>query len=541
MKRYIAEALEEYLDQGNHPWHMPGHKRVAEDAENVDTDNSCSGKVKEKKQQKKSLVDAALSAAKKMDVTEVPGTDDLHLPETFIKASMEELKRIYGTFASYYLVNGSTSGIMSAIAAATKINAERRKIIIARNCHKSVYNAIWLLGLEPIYVEVQEKVLSDIRDEAITVENAASVELNTPHIEWGVSVEAVKKVLEKNVLEEICAMVLSSPNYNGILSDIAGIKKLLQPYGIKLIVDEAHGAHLPFMSAKDLPQVKFDGGEFPESAISCGADIVVQSLHKTLPALTQTAILHVIDEELDEYVRKYIYVFMSSSPSYVLLASMEQAIAEMEKRKHFQEYIESLTWFYEKANKLTHIHILTKEQLAKRPEMLTISCDAFDYDRTRIVLWADEFTGEKLSGKLAEQGKIVCEMSGIDYVVLISTACDSRKEFEHLLDTLQKIDKEIEEYPEAFYKEKKLKQNHMLQEETANQDKTVNKDETVIYKEDAEDLVRRIKALENTVAKDNIYVYPPGSYIVRQGDVVSLSQVLVLCQYARAGKRIRGI
>lgn len=475
MKRYIEEALDNYLSEEHYPWHMPGHKRQCvdvkldkEDAWNVELDMAF--------WKDRSIVKQTLDMAVRMDVTEVPGTDDLHVPEDFIKASMDELKYVYGTFASYYLVNGSTCGMMSAISAAVKYNSGRRKIIVARNCHKSVYNIVQLLGLEPIFLEIEREKRSDF-----------------PFIEGAVSVKEVERVLQQ---KDICAMVLSSPNYNGVMSDIAGISRLLKKHDILLIVDEAHGAHLPFLMGED----------FPKSAIFEGADIVVQSLHKTLPALTQTAILHVMKEEIDELVRKYISVFMSSSPSYILLASMEKAVADMEKyragTKQYEAYKNRLHAFYHKVNALQNIKILSKETCRKI---------AYDYDETRIVLWAAGLTGEMFQKQLEIVGSIVIEMSGIDYVVLISTVMDSKEAFEHLYETLQKIDGDIQQ--------------------------------NAIKNEQVEDvfLQNAILNLEGKISKKNIFVYPPGSYIVQEGDVVSKKQVSLLLDYLKSGKRIQGI
>ncbi len=128
--------------------------------------------------------------------------------------------------------------------------------------------------------------------------------------------EDVKRLLEENPDTE--AVIIVSPTYEGVVSDIEKIAQVVHEKTIPLIVDEAHGAHFPF------------SGIFPKPALECGADIVVQSLHKTAPSLTQTALLHVKGELVDlEKLERYLQMYQSSSPSYVFMASIERCVYEM--------------------------------------------------------------------------------------------------------------------------------------------------------------------------------------------------------------------
>ena len=135
MRRYIAQGLYEYISKNHSIWHMPGHKRKEFNLDKSGLDTE--------------YVDNILNQTDVIDVTEVPGTDDLHNPTEMIKASEDELAKVYHTFASYYLVNGSTCGIMAAVAACCEVGD---KIIIADNCHKSVHNIAELLMLNKIYI-----------------------------------------------------------------------------------------------------------------------------------------------------------------------------------------------------------------------------------------------------------------------------------------------------------------------------------------------------------------------------------------------------
>ena len=175
MRKYICEGLAKYLAKEYKPWHMPGHKRknFIEDVEGeADIDMAAFSALDQKDMEWALNIDTILGLATSIDVTEVPGTDDLHHPEDMILKSQQQLSEIYGSYASYYMVNGSTGGILAAIGAVADTkkgslpgSEKPAQIIIARNCHKSVYNACQLFGLEQIYIEpeyISLKVLSSI-------------------------------------------------------------------------------------------------------------------------------------------------------------------------------------------------------------------------------------------------------------------------------------------------------------------------------------------------------------------------------------------
>ena len=183
-KQWIKDGLSEYLSDAHAVWHMPGHKRKA-----------CYG----------DFQDAFLA----WDVTEVPGTDDLYLPEGFIGKSLAMLKDIYQTCGTYYVVNGATGGIFTAIAACTKPGDA---ILIAKNCHKSVYNAAAMLQRQTIYVEPTWK------------REAADTFAFTSFIDGYVDADDVERLCESH--PEIAAVVVTSPTYEGVISDIAQIARV---------------------------------------------------------------------------------------------------------------------------------------------------------------------------------------------------------------------------------------------------------------------------------------------------------------------------
>ena len=443
-KQWIKDGLSEYLGDAHAVWHMPGHKRKA-----------CYG----------DFQDAFLA----WDVTEVPGTDDLYLPEGFIGDSLAMLKEIYQTCGTYYVVNGATGGIFTAIAACTKPGDA---ILIAKNCHKSVYNAAAMLQRQTIYVEPTWK------------KEAADTATFISFIDGYIDADDVEALCSAH--PEIAAVVVTSPTYEGVISDIARIARVAHAHHVRVIVDEAHGAHLPFLK--------------PEySAIRMGADVVVQSLHKTLPAMTQTAVLHVCTEELVKPVEQALEIFLSSSPSYIFMLNMEAAICYMADHG-FTEYEIYLRKFRENCAKLTQISLIEKEAVC--------AAGAYGYDETRLV-YSASVPGPELLVMLADKGDVVCEMAGRKHVVLISTVRDSQEDFKRLYRALQMCDVAL------------TKEGEHGKERCAGQEE--------------------LQKLVGTRAKAPIYVYPPGSYIVNTGEIITAETVEKLCAYQAAGLHIRGI
>ena len=249
----LYDKILEYTESDFYPFHMPGHKRNV-----LDVDNPYF-----------------------YDITEIDGFDNLHNPQGILKDKMDAAKEFYDSDKTFFLVNGSTCGIMAAISSVVK---EKESVLVARNCHKSVFSAIYINNLDVQYV------LPDY--------------IERYGIDGGISPSKVEMMLDKN--PEIKAVIITSPTYEGVVSDVEKIAEIAHSRNVVLIVDEAHGAHFGMHKA------------FPKSALSQGADIVIQSLHKTLPALTQTAIMHVKSRLVDiKKLEAMISVFETSSPSYV--------------------------------------------------------------------------------------------------------------------------------------------------------------------------------------------------------------------------------
>lgn len=220
------------------------------------------------------------------DITEIEGADNLFEPEGIIRKTMDKFKKIYESRESFLLINGSSSGLIASLLAIVPLGG---KVIVARNSHKSVFNALELGEMKPAYVYPEKYRDYDIPGE--------------------ITANSIRKALEEN--PDASAVILASPNYYGITSKISEISKIVHEYGATLIVDQAHGAHLKFFK----PEL---------AAENSGADIVVVSTHKTLSSFTQSAVLNVYGDNVNiASIASKLELVQSTSPSYLLMNSLD--------------------------------------------------------------------------------------------------------------------------------------------------------------------------------------------------------------------------
>lgn len=276
------------------------------------------------------------------------------------------------------------------------------RILIGRNAHKSAYHGVMLGCMEVEYVYPQY--------------------IASLGIQGGILPEDVEKHWNRILIFRRC---LWCPQpYDGIVSDVRGIADAAHRHGIPLIVDEAHGAHFPFGRKAG----------FPVTALECGADFVIQSLHKTLPSFTQTAVLHLREGKADrERIERYLQMFQSSSPSYVLMAGMESCIGRMaaDGGASMEAFAQRIRQVRVSLSSLEHMRLVGRE--------LCGSYGVQDVDESKIVVsvhgcvWIDR-SGEEvsvdgawLSRSLREEFHLEMEMCGVDYVVAITTVCDTQE------------------------------------------------------------------------------------------------------------------
>lgn len=349
-----------------------------------------------------------------LDVTEVAGLDNLHFPEGIIRDFMDRMKRRYKTEETYVLVGGSTCGILAAVSACCR---KGDVVIVDRGCHRSVYHAICLLGLKPVYLMPQ-----------IDGESGISLGISPTEAE-----QKIKRASGSTAPgRKPGAVILTSPTYEGVVSDVKAIAEIAHANDIPLIVDEAHGAHFPWAHGIVTGM--------PASVLSQGADIVVQSLHKTLPALTQTALLHLCSQRVPrQMVEQYLDIYETSSPSYVLMASAAQCVDFLEQHgeEEFNQYNIRLMNFYKEAARW---QVLSLWQ--PKPAKLA-STSGMDPSKLIICTGDSGLSGPQLGSKLRDSYNIEIEMETASYVLAMSSLADDAEGFSRLAKAVAEIDSQL--------------------------------------------------------------------------------------------------
>ena len=378
-----ASPLEKYFQHYNEknllPLHMPGHQRKR---------------------------DMGTALPYDYDYTEVEDLDNLHAPEGILQEAMNRTAAYYGCPDCFYLVNGSSSGLQAGIFALLE---EGDEVVVARNCHRSVFYALSL--------------------------RKAKIHFLLPEF-WedfscfgSISPKEVERLLRE--FPKSKALIFTSPSYEGVVSDVEAIARLCHENGLSLLVDEAHGAH--FSPKK--------GDSFLESAIALGADLVVQSPHKTLCSLTQSAwILGNGERYSREKLSFYLSVFQTTSPSYPLMLSLEKATTLLETKgealfSHWKEVMES---FREKARTLSYFTFLWEKEEA---------CFAMDFSKIFLrALGIPELRlGKDLAKLLREDYGIESEMHSGENLLLMTGPFISEKDMDRLFFALKDIERRFGE------------------------------------------------------------------------------------------------
>ena len=474
----LYDELAAYGQSDFYPYHMPGHKR-----------NNSMG------------IPYALSETFKIDITEIDGFDNLHHPEGILKQAQEKAAKLYGAEETFFLVNGSTCGILAAVSAATD---RRDSILIARNCHKSVYHAAFLQELQMRYLYPDRIAEYGILDAV----NPADVE----------------KALEQ--YPECRAVVITSPTYEGIVSDIKTISEIVHKKDKILVVDEAHGAHFGLAD------------NMPENAVKQGADIVIHSLHKTLPAMTQTALLHVNGYRVNrKKLRRYLSIYQSSSPSYVLMASMDACISYVEEHAaiSFQKLEKYYKSFLEQMKSCRYIRIGREDMVAKEKYHFT----AWDIGKLVISgVLPDEkrLSGQYLYDILRDEFHLQMEMAADSYVLAMMTIADKEEGWQRLADALRRIDDRIEVdadmIPLITWNTPNIQCGKLpaVRMSIAEALDNAKNDREVLLSE-----------AEGEAAGDYINLYPPGIPLLVPGEVIDVSIIGQIQEYQRLGLQVQGV
>lgn len=335
------------------------------------------------------------------DVTELEGLDDLHNPGGVIAAAQQLAAGLFGARHTFFLVNGTTVGIQALIAATC---TEGDVLVLPRNAHRSVLGGLVLSGARPVFLEPE--IVPDFGFAA------------------GFGVDKLKQLLPRR---GIAAVLAVHPCYYGVVGDLAGVAGLCHRHGVPLIVDEAHGTHLRFHPA------------LPVDALSLGADAVVQSVHKTGGALTQASWLHLGAGRVQrEQVARVLRLLQTSSPSYLLLASLDAARRQLARYGGgmLDELLEITRGMYRELNEIPGLAVLGKERLG--------TGGALDHDPTRLVVSVRGLglSGHEVGRRLATGYGVYVEMTDAFNVVAVLTLGTGREEARALVRALAEISRE---------------------------------------------------------------------------------------------------
>ncbi|SHK09942.1 aminotransferase class I/II-fold pyridoxal phosphate-dependent enzyme [Tepidibacter formicigenes] len=454
----VFNVLDEIIDKDIVSFHVPGHKK-----------GSIFEKVNYRKYKDK---------IGNMDTTEIPGTDNLHSPEGVIKKSQEIASNVFKSDYTFFLVNGSTCGIYASIMSVCN---PKDKIIVNRDCHQSVVNSCILGDIEPIYVN-------------------PNIDLNLG-ISLGVSYEEIKKVIDNN--KDAKAVLITSPTYYGVSLDVKKIADYVHSKGKILIVDEAHGAHLGLSD------------KLPKKSLELGADIVIQSTHKTLPSFTQSSMLHVKEKRVNiDKLKSFLKIVQSSSPSYILMSSLEMAvniyinygkelmnelIENINSVINFIDNLKNIKVFKYKHQDITKLYIITKE-LKK--------------------------SGYEVENILRDKYNIQVELSNSYGILLVCSIGNTNNDFKKLKKALNEIDNEIgnENLIEINY--------------------PTNIPKKILNPRDAFYLDKKSIRIEESIGKicgEYIIPYPPGISILSPGEEITKEVIDYIKKSKEIGMNITGI
>ncbi len=372
------EAMRHYCTLDKAPFHTPGHKQ----GRGIPSE----------------LKDLLGEMVFRADLTELPEVDNLHDPDGVLLEAQKLAAEAYGADRSWFLVNGSTCGVETLVMSVCDPGDQ---ILLPRNCHKSAIAGVILSGAIPVYVEPDY-----------------DPDLGIAH---GVTAAGIQKTLAQHPHAKGVLMV--NPTYYGVCGDIRAIAELVHGHGLPLLVDEAHGPHFPFH------------GDLPLSALEAGADLVVQSTHKVISGMTQASLLHLQGSRIEaNRVRNILQLLQSTSPSYVLMMSLDMARRQMalEGKTLLGETLELADQARERLNRIPGITCFGAERVGSTPGF-------FDFDRTRLTVTTTGLGhfGFEAHDWVNDRFDVQPEMSTLHNVVFILSIGNTQRDIDRLVESFE--------------------------------------------------------------------------------------------------------
>lgn len=467
-KTPLFDALMEYVDNNTIPFHVPGHKK------GQGMDNKF-----------KNFVGTNVLS---IDVTVFKQVDSLHKPTGPIKFAQELAADAHNADSTFFSIHGTSGAIQAMIMS---VVTQGDKIIIPRNVHKSITAGVILSGATPVYMTPE-------------IHNEVGVALN-------VTPQTVKETLEQN--PDAKAVLIVNPTYYGVSTDIAKIAEIVHEYDIPLIVDEAHGPHLHF------------NNKLPICAMDAGADICAQSTHKIVGSMTQASLLHVRKGRVDvNRVKTVMSLLQTTSPSYILLASLDVARRQMaiEGKEVLDNTIELANYARERINNIKGYYCFGKEVLNKP--------GAYAFDPTKITITCKDLglSGYELERILAEKYFIQPEMSDLYNVLCVFSLGDTKEKIDALLNALEEISNE---------------QSNKLDKKTINIIEMPSIPQSVLTPRDAFNSTTVSIPLQDSlgqISAEFLMAYPPGIPILCPGEIITKEIVDYVQELKNAGLYVQG-
>lgn len=502
--RSIIKSMCYYASRKPVRMHMPGHKgRTAF--------SSGTNQVETTPEWAWNLLDELRA----IDMTESPGLDNLHYPTGCIRETEKRAEKIFGSSRTHLLVNGATSGIQAALMA-VRMTLGPGTVVLPRNVHRSMVTAMTMSGLEPVFVwpEYDHRLGGYLPLDVDRLR--AALESASSSSEHSSGVDGPPR-----------AVLVINPTYCGFARDLTKVAELVHSYGAALIVDEAHGTH--FAAGNDLPP----------SALQAGADLVVHGAHKTTVAFTQTAFVHVGKSTPERFpalaaaLEEALRAVQTTSPSYILMASLEQAIEMMEKEDGawIDRGVATATELTKRLSRIPGLSVVGYEAGVPVPPGLM-----HDPGRVLINLNGLRCTGPQAAKYLAEVHKVDPEMTGPKSILLIWTGADDEKTIDVVEAAFRDLAQEFAPEPGSKNGSGPMASALQLMREGPRPKKVMSLREaflSVAVPVPIEEAVGRVSA-------DTIVIYPPGSPLVTPGEAIDAEIVEYIENAKKAGMNVLG-
>ena len=464
-KAPLLDALRKYVQKSDAAFYAPGHKQGQGSSHEI-----------------RDLLGTKVLIA---DLPELPELDNLFAPEGVIEEAQRLAAIAFGADQTWFLVNGSTCGIMAAILATCGAGD---KIILPRNIHQSAIAGLILSGAMPVFVNPEYDPQSGLAH--------------------NVTPEAVEQALREN--PDTKAVMMLHPTYQGICSDLKAIADLVHQFNLPLLVDEAHGAHFAFHD------------DLPPSAMKVGADLTIQSTHKTLSAMTQASMLHLQGDRIcRQRISKALQLVQSTSPSYLLLASLDAARQQMATQgaELMSQTIALATTAITKISEMTNLSILPS----------TIQPGAQHFDQTRLTINVSQLgiTGFEADEILHEQLGVTCELPLLQHLTFIISLGNTAEDIHKLIEACTTLSQSFVKDHSSLIIDQQFSTSY--QPAISPREAYFATTETI-----------RIEEAGDRLCGELICPYPPGIPLLMPGEVITANAINYLRQILAAGGTITG-